>query len=43
MSLRRNLSLHARATGGEARDVAKRRDMAKDIVEAHGEESSLLN
>ena len=31
MSLRRNLSLHARAQGGEARDVGKRRDQAKAI------------
>ena len=31
MSLRRNLSLHARAQGGEARDVVKRRTAAKDI------------
>ena len=28
-SARRSLSLHARAQGGEARDVAKRRDVAK--------------
>ena len=31
MSLRRNLSLHARATGGEARDVGKRKATAKAI------------
>lgn len=31
MSLRRNLSLHARAQSGEARDVSKRRDAAKQI------------
>lgn len=31
MSLRRNLSLHARAKSGEARDVAKRRDAVKEI------------
>lgn len=31
MSLRRNLSLHARATQGEARDAGKRRSMAKAI------------
>lgn len=31
LSYRRSLSLHARAQGGEARDVAKRRDMAKGI------------
>ena len=29
LSYRRSLSLHARAQGGEARDVAKRRGMAK--------------
>jgi hypothetical protein len=29
-SARRSLSLHARAQGGEARDVGKRRDMTKD-------------
>ena len=31
MSLRRNLSLHARAQGGEARDVAKRKTQAKAV------------
>lgn len=31
MSLRRNLSLHARAMQGEARDVAKRQAAAKSI------------
>lgn len=31
MSLRRNLSLHARAQGGDARDIAKRRGIAKGI------------
>ena len=31
MSLRRNLSLHARAQGGEARDVGRRREIAKGI------------
>lgn len=31
MATRRTLSLHARATGGEARDVGKRRDAAKGI------------
>jgi hypothetical protein len=35
LSLRRSLSLHARAQGGEARDVAKRRGMAKDIEGGH--------
>ena len=31
LSFRRSLSLHARAQGGEARDVAKRRTMAREI------------
>ena len=31
LSLRRSLSLHARAQHGEARDTAKRRGIAKDI------------
>jgi hypothetical protein len=31
LSMRRSLSLHARAQGGEARDVGKRRGMAKEI------------
>lgn len=31
LSLRRSLSLHARAQKGESRDVAKRREMSKDI------------
>jgi hypothetical protein len=31
MSLRRNLSLHARAQGGDARDLGKRRAIAKGI------------
>jgi len=31
MSLRRNLSLHARAQGGEARDLGKRKTAAKHI------------
>ena len=43
MSLRRNLSLHARAREGEARDVGKRRDMARDVEAAAGEATSLLN
>ena len=30
-SARRSLSLHARAQGGEARDVAKRRDQAREF------------
>jgi len=38
-SLRRSLSLHARAQGGEARDIAKRRALAKeyeDFDDPHG-------
>ena len=31
LSMRRSLSLHARAQGGEARDISKRRGMAKGI------------
>lgn len=31
MSLRRNLSLHARARAGEARDVGKRREIARNV------------
>lgn len=31
LSMRRSLALHARAQGGEARDVAKRRDIAKGV------------
>lgn len=31
MSLRRNLQLHARAQGGEARDVGKRKAQAREI------------
>lgn len=31
LSMRRSLSLHARAQGGEARDVGKRRGVAKSI------------
>lgn len=38
MSLRRNLSLHARAMGGEARDVGKRRERAKDVEVELGDE-----
>ena len=31
LSYRRSLSLHARAQGGETRDIGKRRDMAREI------------
>lgn len=34
LATRRSLSLHARARGGEARDVGKRRDAAKDLENA---------
>lgn len=37
-SARRSLSLHARAQGGEARDVAKRRDMAKEFDTDEGDD-----
>ena len=41
LSYRRSLSLHARAQGGEARDVGKRRAMAKEI-EGDSEGDDLL-
>ncbi len=41
LSFRRSLSLHARASG-EARDVAKRRGMAKDIESDNPLEDDLL-
>lgn len=31
LSMRRSLALHARATGGDTRDVSKRRDATKDL------------
>jgi hypothetical protein len=31
LSIRRSLSLHARARNGEARDVGKRREMTKQV------------
>jgi hypothetical protein len=37
-SARRSLSLHARAQGGEARDVAKRRDMAREFDTGEGDD-----
>jgi hypothetical protein len=45
LSLRRSLSLHARAQGGEARDIGKRRDAEHGIEAAaqRGEASGLLN
>ncbi len=42
MSLRRNLSLHARAQGGEARDVGKRRDAAKQIQDGVAFDDDLI-
>lgn len=43
LSLRRSLSLHARAQGGEARDVAKRREAAKGIeADVGGDDDDLI-
>lgn len=42
LSFRRSLSLHARAQGGEARDVAKRRGSAKEIEGNNPLEDDLL-
>jgi hypothetical protein len=42
LSFRRSLSLHARAQGGEARDVAKRRGGAKQIEAVDPLEDDLL-
>lgn len=42
LSFRRSLSLHARAQGGEARDVAKRRGAAKEIEGDNPLEDDLL-
>lgn len=41
-SARRSLSLHARAQGGEARDVGKRRDLAKGIEADNPMDDDLL-
>lgn len=38
LSYRRSLSLHARAQGGEARDVAKRRDQAREFEADDGDD-----
>lgn len=38
LSYRRSLQLHARAQGGETRDVAKRRDIAKEYEDAGGDD-----
>lgn len=42
LSFRRSLALHARAQAGEARDVAKRRDAAKQIEADNPLEDDLL-
>ncbi|WP_455918842.1 terminase small subunit [Ensifer canadensis] len=42
LSFRRSLSLHARAQAGEARDVAKRREAAKDIESDNPLDDDLL-
>lgn len=42
MATRRTLSLHARAQGGEARDVGKRRAMAKEIEDGNPLEDDLI-
>ena len=42
LSFRRSLSLHARAQAGEARDVAKRRDVAKAIEDDNPLDDDLL-
>ena len=42
MSMRRSLSLHARAQGGDQRDIAKRRSMAKQIESDNPLDDDLL-
>ena len=42
LSFRRSLSLHARAREGDARDVAKRRSMSKDIESNNPLDDDLL-
>ena len=42
LSVRRSLALHARAQGGEARDVGRRRRIAKDAEEDSPLEDDLL-
>ena len=42
LSIRRSLSLHARAQGGEARDVAKRRGIAKGVEAANVLDDELI-
>lgn len=41
LSYRRSLSMHARAQGGEARDVGKRRGIAKGHEMDHGDDDFL--
>ena len=43
LAMRRSLSLHARAQGGEARDVAKRRGIAKGVEADNPLDDPLLN
>lgn len=42
LSTRRSLALHARAREGEARDVGKRRQIAKGVEAAHADDDDLL-
>ena len=42
LSFRRSLSLHARAQGGETRDVAKRRSQAKAVEDGIESDDDLL-
>lgn len=42
LSFRRSLALHARAQGGESRDIAKRREAAKGIEEAAASDDDML-
>lgn len=42
LSFRRSLSLHARAQGGETRDIGKRRAMAKEVEAASPLDDELL-
>ena len=42
LSIRRSLSLHARAQGGEGRDIAKRRKAAREIEAAVSTDDDLI-
>jgi hypothetical protein len=42
LSMRRSLALHARAQGGEARDIGKRREIAKEIEAGNPLEDDLI-